>query len=85
MAKFILGKKQNMTQVFNENGKVIPATVVSAGPVSAVQLKTKEKDGYEAVVFGFSTKRKKKKCAQSPAQTGKFCLSQRIQVQKRRD
>ena len=48
-----------MTQVFNENGKVIPATVVSAGPISAVQLKTKEKDGYEAVVFGFGQKKEK--------------------------
>lgn len=59
MAKFILGKKQNMTQVFNENGKVIPATVVNAGPISAVQVKTKEKDGYEAVVFGFGQKKEK--------------------------
>ena len=48
-----------MTQVFNENGKVIPATLVSAGPVSAVQIKTKEKDGYEAVVFGFSKRKKR--------------------------
>ena len=59
MAKFILGKKQNMTQVFNENGKVIPATIVNAGPISAVQLKTKEKDGYEAVVFGFGQKKER--------------------------
>lgn len=58
--KFILGKKQNMTQVFNEDGKVIPATVVNAGPISAVQLKTKEKDGYEAVVFGFGSKKENK-------------------------
>ncbi len=59
MAKFIFGKKQNMTQVFNENGKVVPATIVNAGPVSAVQIKTKEKDGYEAVVFGFGSKKEK--------------------------
>ena len=58
--KFILGKKQNMTQVFNENGKVIPATVVNAGPVSAVQIKTKEKDGDEAVVFGYGSKKEKR-------------------------
>ena len=57
--KFILGKKQNMTQVFNENGKVIPATIVNAGPISAVQMKTKDKDGYEAVVFGFGQKKEK--------------------------
>lgn len=57
--KFILGKKQNMTQVFSENGKVVPATVVNAGPISAVQMKTKDKDGYEAVVFGFGQKKEK--------------------------
>jgi len=49
-----------MTQVFDANGKVIPATVVSAGPVSAVQIKTKEKDGYEAVVFGYGSKKEKR-------------------------
>ena len=48
-----------MTQVFNENGKVIPATIVNAGPISAVQMKTKDKDGYEAVVFGFGQKKEK--------------------------
>src|SRR3989344_2639124 len=58
--KFILGEKQNMTQVFDANGKVIPATVVSAGPISAVQIKTKEKDGYEAVVFGYGSKKEKR-------------------------
>jgi len=57
--KFILGKKQNMTQVFNENGKVVPATIVNAGPISAVQMKTKDSDGYEAVVFGFGQKKEK--------------------------
>ena len=48
-----------MTQVFNENGKVVPATVVNAGPISAVQMKTKDNDGYEAVVFGFGQKKEK--------------------------
>ena len=40
-------------------GKVIPATIVNAGPISAVQMKTKDKDGYEAVVFGFGQKKEK--------------------------
>ena len=48
-----------MTQVFNENGKVIPATVVSAGPISAVQLKTKEKTDTKPL-FSVLAKRKKK-------------------------
>ena len=56
-----------MTQVFNEDGKVIPATVVSAGPISAVQLKTKEKDGYEAVDFRFLLKKRKKKMFTKPS------------------
>lgn len=51
--KYILGTKEKMTQIFDENGNVIPATVINAGPVTAVQVKTKDKDGYESVVFGF--------------------------------
>ncbi|MCK6462786.1 MAG: 50S ribosomal protein L3 [Candidatus Pacebacteria bacterium] len=46
-----------MAQVFDEKGNVVPVTLVEAGPVTAVQLKNKEKDGYEAVVFGFSEKK----------------------------
>ena len=57
--KFILGTKEEMTQIFDENGNAIPATVVKAGPITAVQIKTKEKDGYEAVIFGFGTKKLK--------------------------
>src|SRR3989344_4178082 len=58
MAKFILGVKQHMTQFFDESGRVYPATLVSAGPITVVQLKTKEKDGYSAVQVGFGTTRK---------------------------
>ena len=68
-----------MTQVFNENGKVIPATVVSAGPVSAVQLKTKEKDGYEAVVFGFS-KKKEKNVHKAQRKLGNFAYLKEYRV-----
>lgn len=59
MAKFILGTKEKMTQVFDENGEVIPATLVSAGPMIAVQIKTKDKDGYESIVFGYGNRREK--------------------------
>lgn len=48
-----------MTQIFDENGNVIPATLISAGPIEALQIKTKEKDGYEAVKFGYESKKKK--------------------------
>jgi large subunit ribosomal protein L3 len=57
--KFLLGTKEKMTQVFNEKGNVVPVTLVNAGPITAVQLKTKEKDGYEATVFGFGSKKEK--------------------------
>lgn len=54
--KFILGTKQNMTQLFDENGTVYPVTLVSAGPVTVTALKNKEKDGYEAVQLGYGKK-----------------------------
>ena len=53
MNKAIIGKKLGMTQVFSADGKVIPVTVVEAGPCPVVQLKTVEKDGYQAVKLGF--------------------------------
>jgi large subunit ribosomal protein L3 len=53
MKKAILGKKLGMTQIFDENGKVIPVTVVEAGPCVVVQKKTIEKDGYDAIQVGF--------------------------------
>ncbi len=54
MKKSIIGKKIGMTQVFDENGNVIPVTVVEAGPCVVVQKKTVDNDGYEAVQIGFS-------------------------------
>ncbi|MBO5713606.1 MAG: 50S ribosomal protein L3 [Clostridia bacterium] len=53
MNKAIIGKKLGMTQIFSPDGKVIPVTVVEAGPCPVVQIKTVEKDGYEAVKLGF--------------------------------
>ena len=55
MNKAIIGKKIGMSQIFNEDGKVIPVTVVEAGPCPVVQKKTVEKDGYEAVQVAFGT------------------------------
>jgi large subunit ribosomal protein L3 len=54
----ILGKKIGMTQVYLEDGRVIPVTVIEAGPCTVVQVKTPEKDGYEAVQVGFAEERK---------------------------
>ena len=53
MNKAIIGKKLGMTQIFSADGKVIPVTVVEAGPCPVVQIKTTGNDGYEAVKVGF--------------------------------
>lgn len=55
--KFILGTKQHMTQVFDEEGRVHPVTVVTAGPVTVTQVKTTETDGYAAVQVGYGDKK----------------------------
>lgn len=57
MQKGLIGKKIGMTQIFDENGKVIPVTVVEAGPCAIVQKKTMENDGYEAIQVGFADKK----------------------------
>ena len=60
MQKGIIGKKIGMTQIFDEAGKVIPVTVVEAGPCVVVQKKTVENDGYEAVQLGYGDIRAKR-------------------------
>lgn len=56
MAKGILGRKVGMTQVFDDAGNVIPVTVIEAGPCHVLQLRTAERDGYEAVQLGYLDK-----------------------------
>jgi len=58
--KFILGKKIGMTQIFDDNNNVLPATLIKAGPCFVVQVKNKEKDRYEAVQIGFEEIKDKK-------------------------
>jgi large subunit ribosomal protein L3 len=53
MLRGFLGKKIGMTQIFGENGGVVPVTLIEAGPCVVTQVKTKETDGYEAVQLGF--------------------------------
>ena len=55
MEKAIIGKKIGMTHIFDEAGKVIPVTLIQAGPCTVVQKKTAEKDGYEAIQLGYQT------------------------------
>ena len=57
--KSIMGKKIGMTQIFDENGVMIPVTVVEAGPVVVTQIKTEETDGYNAVQVGFGEVKEK--------------------------
>ena len=59
MKKAIIGKKIGMTQIFDENGKVVPVTVVEAGPCVVSQKKTIETDGYDALQIGFGDLRPK--------------------------
>ena len=59
MTKGILGRKIGMTQVFAENGDLIPVTVIEAAPNVVLQKKTVETDGYEAIQVGFEDKREK--------------------------
>lgn len=60
MQKAIIGKKVGMTQIFDEYGKVIPVTVIEAGPCTIVQKKTAEKDGYCSVQLGYEDLAEKK-------------------------
>lgn len=54
----LLGKKLGMTQIYNEKGDVVPVTVIEAGPCLVIQVKTEEKDGYEALKVGFEEAKK---------------------------
>ncbi len=55
----ILGKKLGMTNVYSETGKMVPVTLIEAGPCHVIQVKTKDSDGYNAIQVGFGTKREK--------------------------
>jgi large subunit ribosomal protein L3 len=57
----IIGKKVGMTQVFSDDGRALPVTVIEAGPCVVVQRKSKDKDGYSAVQLGLVEARKVKK------------------------
>lgn len=56
MAKGILGRKVGMTQLYSENGDLTPVTIIEAGPCDVLQVRTLEKDGYEAIQLGFLDK-----------------------------
>lgn len=73
--KFLLATKQEMTQYFTPDGKVVAATLLSAGPLTVTDVRTKEKDGYAAVQVGFGTrlpKRMKKPQSGALKELGSF-------------
>ena len=72
MKKAILATKVGMTQIFNEDGSLIPVTVLQAGPCVVTQIKTEENDGYKAVQVGFVDK--KDTIVNSADQIDQFCL-----------
>lgn len=57
--KFLLGTKENMTQIFADNGAVVPVTVIKTSPNVITQVKTSDKDGYQAIQIGFGEKNAK--------------------------
>ena len=57
--KNLIGKKVGMTQVYDESGKLIPVTVIEAGPCVVVDVKTVERDGYSALQLGYGVKKPK--------------------------
>ena len=58
MVQGLLGRKVGMTQIFSQDGRVVPVTVIEAGPCFVTQIRTKDKDGYEAVQIGFGQAKK---------------------------
>jgi len=60
MIKGIIGKKLGMTQIFNENGDIVPVTIIQVGPCFVVQKKFKDRDGYDALQLGFGEKTEKR-------------------------
>lgn len=58
--KFLLAKKIGMSQIFDDRGAMIPVTLVKTGPLTVIAAKTKERDGYEALQFGFGSRKEKR-------------------------
>ena len=72
MSKTLIGKKVGMTQIFDEEGKVVPVTVIEVGPCTVTQIKTVEQDGYQAIQLGFKDVKENKL---TKPELGKFTKS----------
>lgn len=71
MVKAILGQKVGMTQVYDASGQAVPVTVVEAGPCHVLQLRTRDRDGYEAVQLGFHNKKRSQGKRSRPSQASR--------------
>lgn len=71
MTKGILGQKVGMTQVYDESGRAVPVTVVKAGPCHVLQVRTVDRDGYEAVQLGYRDKKRSKGTRSRPSQASR--------------
>ena len=76
MSKTLIGKKVGMTQIFDEEGKVVPVTVIEVGPCTVTQIKTVEQDGYQAIQLGFKDVKENKL---TKPELGKFTTSKEHQ------
>ena len=80
--KFILGLKLGMSQIFDEKGNKVPVTLIEAGPSQIAQVKTKKKDGYQSVQFGFIIKKKRIKKTEKGKEF-KFIKEQKTEVEEK--
>jgi len=85
MTKGILGRKIGMTQVFAENGELIPVTVIAANPNVVLQKKTTETDGYNAIQLGFEDKREKLTNKPEQGHTAKASTTPKRFIRETRD
>jgi large subunit ribosomal protein L3 len=76
----IIGKKLGMTQIFEESGVVVPVTVIEAGPCPVVQVRTREKEGYQAVQLGFGEQKSKRSSQAEKGHASKAGLTAAPQV-----
>lgn len=73
MIRGFLGRKIGMTQIFREDGRVVPVTVIEAGPCIVTQIKTKDTDGYDAVQLGFGEVKRLNKARAGHLKPSRFC------------
>jgi large subunit ribosomal protein L3 len=80
--KFILGTKENMTEIFTDDGVVVPVTVINAGPVTVTRIFEKSKDGYDAVQVGFGSQKEHRitKAVRGQMKGGNFKLIKEFRI-----